>query len=338
MDFTGSVRPIAVSAYRLICIYGRPGNMRPFSSTKSCLFHVLRDMILAAPSRPKVNHRELFNIPSYASFTKYDALVPMSLEPVIGSFLAYMDEEGYAKYNAPGLEKTESDDVLCVFVCMPRVTKKDHVKVCVEDNSWLLIEAEKDQVSYLGYMRLPSNVDKTSSDINGKMQDGMLKLTFPKLKDRELKTSDIFANFMPKLRLRYFGAYVAHKPFHRRKTLKKLCPNEFHSFTMYKEVTADSVDISLTLVPDYMELTREGACVSLNMPELKIEEVKQYFIDDILLIEGKTKTKMNKVHHYITGICMPESILKERNMIKTEMQDGMDKATLPYVTAEIKIN
>ncbi|KAI3817902.1 hypothetical protein L1987_11702 [Smallanthus sonchifolius] len=261
----------------------------------------------------------------------------------IGSLLAQSRvKDQYFSINVPGLEKTESDEGIYVFLNMPGVKKED-VKAFIENAKILKIKSETDEVSYEAAWMLPKNVDKSSSDMKGEMKDGIFKLTLPKLKDKETKTN-IFDNNTIKIFKFKFGLCVLSSPPSVFRPLilwymvEKLCPEPFNSFSMYMEQTARSLHMSVTPGREKMELTREGACVSLNMPGLEIEDVKSYFKGDIFFIEGKRKTKTNKLLHYITGIHLPKSILKKRNMIETEMKDGMYKATLPYVIFDIKFN
>ncbi|KAI3731243.1 hypothetical protein L1987_62431 [Smallanthus sonchifolius] len=242
--------------------------------------------------------------------------------------------------DVPGLEKTESDECICVFLNMPGVKKED-VKAYIENAKTLKITCKTDEVSYNGDLRLPNNVDKSSCDMKGEMKDGIFKLTLPKLKDKETKTTyNIFDNiFTFKFRISVLSSLLSvFRPLIMWYMVEEFCPKPFNSFSMYKEKTARSLHMSVTHGHEKMELTREGACVSLNMPGLEIEDVRSYFVGDIFFIEGKTKTKTNKLLHYITGIHLPKSILKKRNMIETEMKDGMYRATLRNVIVEIKIN
>ncbi|MFS8012690.1 hypothetical protein Hanom_Chr14g01323801 [Helianthus anomalus] len=113
--------------------------------------------------------------------------------------------------------------------------------------------------------------------------------------------------------------------------LKKLCPEPFSSFTMYKEDIAERMQININCELEKMELTREGVCVFLNMPEIKIEDVKSHILYDALFIKGKAKLETKKVH-YVTGIRLPKSfIYSRRNIIKTEMQEGMHKVTIEII-------
>ncbi|MFS8012493.1 hypothetical protein Hanom_Chr14g01321541 [Helianthus anomalus] len=61
---------------------------------------------------------------------------------------------------------------------------------------------------------------------------------------------------------------------------------------MYRKDTAKSLHISLT--PGLHKLDSltggGGLCISLNMPELGIEDVKSFFKHDTLFIQGKTIT------------------------------------------------
>ncbi|KAI3731242.1 hypothetical protein L1987_62430 [Smallanthus sonchifolius] len=268
----------------------------------------------------------------------------MSVKRIGVSLAQSRVKDQYLSINVPGLEETESDEGICVFLNMPGVKKKD-VKAYIENGKILKIKGETNEVSYEGSVRLPKNVDKSSSDMKGEMKDGIFKLTLPKLKDKETKTTyNIFDNNTIKIFKFKFGLCVlsslpsVFRPLIMWYMVEVLCPKPFNSFSMYKEQSAESLHMSVTPGREKMELTREGACVSLNMPGLEIEDVKSYFKGDIFFIEGKTKTKANKLLHYITGIHLPKSILKKRSMIETEMKDGMYKATLPNVISEIKFN
>lgn len=116
--------------------------------------------------------------------------------------------------------------------------------------------------------------------------------------------------------------------------IKKFCPNTFDSFTIYKKWSRDPTlyNISITPTLSTSEYTREGAiCVSFNMPhEIQIQDVKSYLKHGTLFIEGKTitRTKVNNYFHYLTAIRLPKSFLRNPSMIKTEIQEGIYKATL----------
>ncbi|KAI3826284.1 hypothetical protein L1987_00330 [Smallanthus sonchifolius] len=276
----------------------------------------------------------------------FDESRPMSLEPIGSPLSPSTVKSGYFIFSARRLGQMESDEALYVFLYMPEVKKED-VKVYVEhirNTTMLVIEGDAHEVTYFKRMDFPKNVDINSSDIKGEMKDGMFKLTLPKLKDKQLiKKTNIFAKGIAKLRfklhLRVHATLASVKMmFARTHIMKKLSPKPFNSFSMYKEVTAERLYICGMFGLEKTEFNRASVCVSLNMPELKIEDVKSYFKHDALFIEGKTKTKTKKKVHYITGIRLPESILKNRNMIKTEMKDGIYKASLPYRTFEINTN
>ncbi|KAL9992507.1 putative alpha crystallin/Hsp20 domain-containing protein [Helianthus debilis subsp. tardiflorus] len=102
---------------------------------------------------------------------------------------------------------------------------------------------------------------------------------------------------------------------------------------MYRKETAKSLHISLTPGLHKLDSLTGGGdlCISLNMPELGIEDLKSFFKHDTLFIQGKTLTGTDMVR-YITGIRLPEFYTRNRSMIKEEMQDGMYKATIPFVT------
>lgn len=99
---------------------------------------------------------------------------------------------------------------------------------------------------------------------------------------------------------------------------------------MYKKETAESLHISITPGLQKMDFMMGRVCVSINMPELKIRDVKLYSKHGTLFIEGKTKTKDYKVH-YVTGIRLPHYYARKPSLIKEEMQYGMYKATIPLV-------
>ncbi|KAF5773664.1 putative HSP20-like chaperone [Helianthus annuus] len=114
---------------------------------------------------------------------------------------------------------------------------------------------------------------------------------------------------------------------------KELCEIIAHpavkskSFTMYKKDTDESIYIKGNMPGvEKMEVTREGLCVSLNMPGFEIEDVESGFEYDTLIIEGKRDNE-----HYIAGIRVPEGFHMEHHLIKREMHDGMYKVTLPHV-------
>lgn len=140
-------------------------------------------------------------------------------------------------------------------------------------------------------------------------------------------------------------------PFVRSYIVKMFCPFPFDSFSMYKEETAERLRTNFLPGLEKTEYTKKHICVSLSMPELMIEDVKSYFRHGAFFIEGKTnantqtkfkhgivfvkgKASINtniKRVHYITCVRLPKNFLKKRNVIKTEMQDGMYKATLSRV-------
>lgn len=130
------------------------------------------------------------------------------LEPIPGSYSMSMVKPIYFNVNMPGLEKTENDEALCIFQYMPGVKNED-VKVSVmhlfKHVTLLKIEGESpDQVTFIGSVILPENLDKSNSNIKGEMtKDEMLKLTFPKRKHKQLKTS-MFANVISKIQFTMF--------------------------------------------------------------------------------------------------------------------------------------
>ncbi|MFS8000602.1 putative alpha crystallin/Hsp20 domain, HSP20-like chaperone [Helianthus anomalus] len=268
-----------------------------------------------------------------------------------------VDDAKYFKFNIPGLAKTETDESLSLFVNMPGV-KKEHVKACVEETRSLLsIQGQKYEESYYGgrlpkvtyhaFMGLPNNfVYNNTCIINTEMpQDGMFEVTLPKLDHRriELKKTNFFTNIYYTLGSRFTFLFYSSIPsvimtIARPLIVNLYCPLLYDSFTMYKEKTAKSLHVSLTPGPRKMDFTRGGRgwVLFLNMPELKIEDVKSFVKYHTLFIEGKTKTKTNMVH-YITGIRLPEYFKTKRNMIKTELQDGLFKITVPSVDTKTSI-
>ncbi|KAJ0833784.1 putative alpha crystallin/Hsp20 domain, HSP20-like chaperone [Helianthus annuus] len=265
-----------------------------------------------------------------------------------------VDDAKYFKFNIPGLAKTETDESLSLFVNMPGV-KKEHVKACVEETRSLLsIQGQKYEESYYGgrlpkvtyhaFMGLPNNfVYNNTCIINTEMpQDGMFEVTLPKLDRIELKKTNFFTNIYYTLGSRFTFLFFSSIPsvimtIARPLVVNLYCPLLYDSFTMYKEKTAKSLHMSLTPGPQKMDFTRGGGWVLfLNMPELKIEDVKSFVKCGTLFIEGKTKTKTNMVQ-YITGIRLPEYLKTKRNMIKTELQDGLFKITVPSVDTKINL-
>ncbi|KAI7725669.1 hypothetical protein M8C21_023485 [Ambrosia artemisiifolia] len=101
------------------------------------------------------------------------------------------------------------------------------------------------------------------------------------------------------------------------------------SFTAYKKDTRESIYLKGNMPGvETNVITKEGLSVSLNMPGFEIQDVELGFEYDTLIIEGKRGNE-----HYIAGIRVPEGFHREEHMIKREMQDGVYKATLPYVDA-----
>ncbi|KAI3731281.1 hypothetical protein L1987_62469 [Smallanthus sonchifolius] len=220
---------------------------------------------------------------------KYMAGVPSVL-------LTMVNDGQHIVVKVPGVERTESDEGLRVSFDMPGLV--NDVIARFEAN-YLLIEGKTHEQIYLAAVKLPENFDR-NSDWNGKCENGSCHISF--LFDRK-----------------YLGKILCETIAHP--TVKS------KSFSMYKKETAESLYIKGSMPGlENMEVTREGLCVSLSMPGLKIEDVESGFEYDTFIVEGRRENE-----HYIAGIRVPEGFHKKQDMIKIEMQDGMYKVTLPQL-------
>ncbi|MFS7960890.1 putative HSP20-like chaperone [Helianthus anomalus] len=242
-----------------------------------------------------------------------------SLSPIISSVdfevEMYPDDTRNLKLNIHG---SEHDEPLCVSLEMEEET----------DDGMLLIQS------------------KTSSDIKEEMKDGMLKLP-----NKDDIMSNIGANIIASFRqIATKRSWIYYDMFFDRSILgKELCPaiamlSPINSFSIsrgetYKDkVFGDSLYINMRMPGEVkMKLTTQGLLVSLRMHGRERGDVKTYFNNDTLFIEGKTKKRKyydtvdgndtnfyeTNERHYIAGIHLPEGIHKKHNMIKREMIDDV---------------
>ncbi|KAK9063306.1 hypothetical protein SSX86_017176 [Deinandra increscens subsp. villosa] len=263
----------------------------------------------------------------------------MRILPGVHSVLFTRLEEGkHIVVNVPGLEKTESNDGLCVSLNMPGVEKKD-VSARI-DNTYLLIQGKTHEEMYLAGMKLPYYFNKNNY-LKGEMKDGMLKLTLPNVENQEVLMAKSVAYSSGTGIYEYFGhqACVIYSSilFDPLYLGQRYCPASrkagCRSFTMYKNETSERLYLKASAPGvEKVELTSEGLlCISLNMPGLEIEDVKLFFKYDTFFIEGRRENE-----HYITGMRIPCGFHRENDMIKREMHDGMYKVTFPRVTEEEK--
>ncbi|XP_076896873.1 uncharacterized protein LOC143580386 [Bidens hawaiensis] len=244
----------------------------------------------------------------------------MDIMSGVPSMLLTLVNDEELTVHIPGMEKLETDDGPCVILQMPGlpVPKGEYQAVAhntvVEDDT-MLMSYKTSKETYLAAVKLPENVDPVGR-MNGLISKGMVKLTFPYLKNTDFVHTPVkIVRPTP-----YCDA------FDRSDLGRKLCEVIAHSvvksksFTAYKKDTGESIYIKGNLPGvEKNVVNKEGLCVSLNMPGFEIEDVESGFEYDTLIIEGKRENK-----HYIAGIRVPEGF-------KREMQDGLYKVTLPHV-------
>ncbi|KAJ0713990.1 hypothetical protein HanPI659440_Chr13g0484641 [Helianthus annuus] len=230
--------------------------------------------------------------------------------------------------NVPGLVKTLTDEGPCVFLHTPAVQNGDIQTVgfatAVADDN-LLIHVKTDEEIYLGGMKLPENFDK----------NGCYKAVFA---GEMLKNTNIMPDFVDTaVKITRPTPYCVM--FDRLDLGRRLCGLIGHprvkskSFTLYKKDTCESIYMKRNLPGvERPVITRDGACVFLNMPGLELEDVYSGFEYDALVIEGRRENE-----HYIAGIRVPEGFHREHHMIKREMRDGVFKATLPHVDVKRRV-
>ncbi|KAJ0546752.1 putative HSP20-like chaperone [Helianthus annuus] len=270
------------------------------------------------------------NIRSYAA-----AAAAKEKSTLMSSISLFMDN-GYMSLNMPAVEKRESDDgnTTCVVLSIPGLKREDFATATarVEDD-YLLLQVRKYEprlLFYNAFVVLPP--DSSSTIISTEMQDGLLKVTLPKLKHYK---PSILQRFYWILDQRLLASLpnVAMSCFGRPFMVYKYCSRYSDSFTIYKKATAGSLHMRITPGIHNMDcdVPGGGVCVSLNMPDVKIEDVKSFFRHDTLFIQGKTKTA-----YYATGIRLLEGN-SLGGIIKTEMQDGIYKATIGFVGYQLPL-
>ncbi|KAF5795247.1 putative HSP20-like chaperone [Helianthus annuus] len=270
------------------------------------------------------------NIRSYAA-----AAAAKEKSTLMSSISLFMDN-GYMSLNMPAVEKRESDDgnTTCVVLNIPGLKREDFATATarVEDD-YLLLQVRKYEprlLFYNAFVVLPP--DSSSTIISTEMQDGLLKVTLPKLKHYK---PSILQRFYWILDQRLLASLpnVAMSCFARPFMVYKYCSRYSDSFTIYKKATAGSLHMRITPGIHNMDcdVPGGGVCVSLNMPDVKIEDVKSFFRHDTLFIQGKTKTA-----YYATGIRLLEGN-SLGGIIKTEMQDGIYKATIGFVGYQLPL-
>ncbi|KAL9999422.1 putative HSP20-like chaperone [Helianthus debilis subsp. tardiflorus] len=269
------------------------------------------------------------NIRSYAATAKEKSTLMSSIS-------LFMDN-GYLSLNMPAVEKRESDDgnTTCVVLNIPGLKREDFATATarVEDDFLLFLQVRKYEprlLFYNAFVVLPPG--SSSTIITTEMQDGLLKVTLPKLKHNK---PGILRRFCWILDQRLLASLpsVAMSCFARPFMVYKYCSRDSDSFTIYKKATAGSLHMRITPgihTMDY-DVPGGGVCVSLNMPDVKIEDVKSFFRHDTLFIQGKTKTA-----YYATGIRLLEGY-SLGGIIKTEMQDGIYKATIGFVGYQLPL-
>ncbi|KAJ0764696.1 putative HSP20-like chaperone [Helianthus annuus] len=272
------------------------------------------------------------NIRSYAAAAAAAAKEKSTLMSSISLFM----DNGYLSLNMPAVEKRESDDgnTTCVVLNIPGLEREDFATATtrVEDD-YLLLQVRKYEprlLFYNAFVVLPP--DSSSTIISTEMQDGLLKVTLPKLKHYK---PSILQRFYWILDQRLLASLpnVAMSCFGRPFMVYKYCSRYSDSFTIYKKATAGSLHMRITPGIHNMDcdVPGGGVCVSLNMPDVKIEDVKSFFRHDTLFIQGKTKTA-----YYATGIRLLEGN-SLGGIIKTEMQDGIYKATIGFVGYQLPL-
>ncbi|KAJ0764634.1 hypothetical protein HanPI659440_Chr08g0294361 [Helianthus annuus] len=251
-----------------------------------------------------------------------------SLSPIISSLEFEMEMYPCDRSLSLNIHGSDHDEPLLVSLEMEEGTDDEH--------DMLLIQG------------------KTSSDIKEEMKDGMLKQP-----SKEDIIANIGANIITSFRdITTKRRWIYYDMFFDRSILcKELCPaiatlSPINSFSIYRSestdmdlVYANSLLITMSMPEDVrMKLTTHGLLVSLRMHGLgrtmrglERRDVKTYFNNDTLFIEGKTKKRkyydtvdgndtnfyVTDETHYIAGIHLPEGIHKKHNMIKREMIDDV---------------
>ncbi|XP_021977404.1 uncharacterized protein LOC110872834 isoform X2 [Helianthus annuus] len=270
-----------------------------------------------------------------SNIRSYAAAAAAKKSTLMSSISLFMDN-GYMSLNMPAVEKRESDDgnTTCVVLNIPGLKREDFATATarVEDD-YLLLQVRKYEprlLFYNAFVVLPP--DSSSTIISTEMQDGLLKVTLPKLKHYK---PSILQRFYWILDQRLLASLpnVAMSCFARPFMVYKYCSRYSDSFTIYKKATAGSLHMRITPGIHNMDcdVPGGGVCVSLNMPDVKIEDVKSFFRHDTLFIQGKTKTA-----YYATGIRLLEGN-SLGGIIKTEMQDGIYKATIGFVGYQLPL-